>query len=82
MKKADTRLFEWPLMGADALCVGALSAEDAPRAGGFDGAGFYLFVARRGGAPVQVMAKFVSEDAARAIRDSLRAALTRVQYIA
>jgi hypothetical protein len=81
MKKADARLFEWPLMGADALCVGALTAADVPFSAGFDGAGFYLFVARRGGAPVQVIAKFVSEDAARIARDSLRAVLTRVQYM-
>lgn len=82
MMQAKTRLFEWPLPGAGVLCVGPLTAMDAPSAGGFDGAGYYLFVARNGGAPVEVMAKFVSEDAACAMRDSLRTALTRIQYVA
>ena len=80
--QAKPRLFEWPLPGAGALCVGALTAKDAPHATGFAGEGYYLFVAPRGGAPVEVMAKFVSEDAARAMHDSLRAALTRIQYVA
>jgi len=80
--QTKTHLFEWPLPGAGALCVGALTAKDAPRANGFVGEGYYLFVARHGGAPLEVMAKFVSEDAARAMRDSLRAALTRIQYVA
>lgn len=82
MMRAKTHLFEWPLPGAGALCVGALTAKDAPRSGGFEGEGYYLFVARQGGASLEVMAKFVSEDAARAMRDSLRAALTRIQYVA
>lgn len=80
--QAKTRLFEWPLPGAGALCVGALTAKDALRVSRFEGEGYYLFVARQGGAPLEVMAKFVSEDAARAMRDSLRAALTRIQYVA
>ncbi len=80
--REKTPLFEWPLPGAGALCVGALTAKDASRASGFEGEGYYLFVARRGGAPVEVMAKFVSEDAAHTMRDSLRAALTRIQYVA
>lgn len=79
---AKTHLFEWPLPGAGALCVGALTAKDAPCSEGFEGEGYYLFIVRRGGAPVEVMAKFVSEDAARAMRDSMRAALTRIQYVA
>lgn len=80
--RSGNRLFEWPLPGAGALCVGALSAQDALRTRGFNGEGYYLFVARREGASVEVMAKFVSEDAARTMLDSLRAALTRIQYIA
>ena len=82
MMRTKTRLFEWPLPGAGALCVGALTARDAPRASGFEGEGYYLFVTRQGGAPLEVMAKFVSEDAARVMHDSLRAALTRIQYVA
>ena len=80
--RTKAHLFEWPLPGAGALCVGALTAKEASRASGFEGGGYYLFIARRGGAPVEVMAKFVSEDAARAMRDSMRAALTRIQYVA
>jgi hypothetical protein len=80
--QARAHLFEWPLPGAGALCVGALTAKDAVRSDGFNGAGYYLFLARRDGAPIEVMAKFVSEDAARAMRDSLRAAITRIQYVA
>lgn len=82
MMRAKTHLFEWPLPGAETLCVGALTAKDAPCASGFEGEGYYLFVARRSGASLEVMAKFVSEDAALATRDSLRAALTRIQYVA
>lgn len=75
--------FDVPVSNSKVLCIGSITREEAEAAASSicDGYGYYLFVANADSprSPIEVLAKLVSEEAARNLCDSLRGAFSRLQ---